>query len=161
VALLLARSGADDETIQAGLLHDVVEDCEEWTSARVEEEFGLEVAAVVAEVTERKGESWETRKGEALAAVETMSLRALVVKAADKLHNMRSLGARLDAASSPEEAWSHFSRGPAQTIAHARELVAALRRRLDAVDGFDALSVDLDRALEGLVRHEPGGPRPR
>jgi (p)ppGpp synthase/HD superfamily hydrolase len=90
-----------------------------------------------------------------------MSLRALVVKAADKLHNMRSLGARLDAASSPEEAWSHFSRGPAQTIAHARELVAALRRRLDAVDGFDALSVDLDRALEGLVRHEPGGPRPR
>ena len=74
---------------------------------------------------------------------------------------MRSRGARLDAASSPEEAWSHFSRGPAQTIAHARELVTALRRRLDAVDGFDALSVDLDRALEGLVRHEPGGPRPR
>ncbi|MDG1983716.1 MAG: HD domain-containing protein, partial [Planctomycetota bacterium] len=141
--------------IQAGLLHDVVEDCEDWTSARVAEEFGPEVASVVAEVTERKGESWETRKDEALAAVETMSLRALVVKAADKLHNMRSLGARLDAASSSEEAWSHFSRGPAQTIGHARKLVVALRRRLDAVDGFDALSIDLERALEGLTRHEP------
>ena len=35
VALLLARSGADDVTIQAGLLHDVVEDCEGWTPERV------------------------------------------------------------------------------------------------------------------------------
>lgn len=155
VALLLARSGADDVTIQAGLLHDVVEDCEGWTPERVAAEFGDEVAGVVAEVTERKGESWETRKGEALAAVEGMSVRGLVVKCADKLHNMRSLTDRLDAAANPEEAWEPFSRGPEQTIGEARRLVAALRRRLNAVEGFDSLSVDLERALEALVRHEP------
>lgn len=155
VALLLARSGADDVTIQAGLLHDVVEDCDGWTPERVAAEFGAEVAGVVAEVTERKGESWETRKGEALAAVEGMSLRALVVKCADKLHNMRSLTARLEAAPSPEDAWRPFSRGPGQTIGEARKLVAALRGRLNAVDGFDSLSVDLERALTELMRHEP------
>ncbi len=34
-ALILARAGADEITILAGVLHDVVEDCEEWTLERV------------------------------------------------------------------------------------------------------------------------------
>ena len=159
VALLLARAGADDVTIQAALLHDVVEDCDDWTEERVGAEFGPEVANVVAELTEPQGESWEARKQGAFDLVATMSVRAVVVKAADKLHNMRSLALRLDAADDAAEAWRPFSRGPAQTIEHARRLVAALRARLDSVDGFDALSIDLQRALEAFERHddpEPG-----
>lgn len=154
VALLLARAGADDVTIQAALLHDVVEDCEDWTEQRVADEFGIQVAAVVAELTEPKGESWEVRKQGALDRVATMSVRAVVVKAADKLHNMRSLAAKLDDADDSEEVWRPFSRGPAETIGNARRLVAALRERLDAVDGFDALSIDLQRALEAFERHD-------
>ena len=95
------------------------------------------------------------KTGPAAAQVEGMSVRGLVVKCADKLHNMRSLTDRLDAAANPEEAWAPFSRGPEQTIGEAKRLVAALRRRLNAVEGFDSLSVDLERALEALVRHEP------
>ena len=45
VALILARVGASKSAIQAGLLHDVVEDCKEWTTDRVSLEFGDEVAA--------------------------------------------------------------------------------------------------------------------
>ena len=155
VALLLARAGADDVTIQAALLHDGGEDCDDWTEQRVADEFGVDVASVVAELTEPKGETWEVRKQGALDKVATMSLRALVVKAADKLHNMRSMAARLDAVDDSDEVWRPFSRGPAQTIENARKLVAALRERLDAVDGCDALSVDLDRSFAALERHEP------
>ena len=39
VALILARAGADEITLQAGLLHDVLEDCEGWTRARLESEL--------------------------------------------------------------------------------------------------------------------------
>ena len=54
VALILARWGADAVTLQAGILHDVVEDCAEWTAERLREEFGASVADVVADVTEDK-----------------------------------------------------------------------------------------------------------
>ncbi len=155
VALLLARAGADDVTIQAALLHDVVEDCEGWTGERVAAEFGADVAGVVAELTEPQGETWEIRKQGALDKVGTMTVRAVVVKSADKLHNMRSLATKLDEVDDAAEVWQPFSRGPAQTIENARQLVAALRARLDAVHGYDALSIDLQRALEAFERHDP------
>ena len=46
-ALIVARLGGDDETIQAAILHDVVEDCEGWTLTRVEHEFGARVDRVI------------------------------------------------------------------------------------------------------------------
>ena len=57
VTLILARVGADEVTLQAAILHDVVEDCDGWTLERVEREFGSEVRSVVAEVTEDKSKS--------------------------------------------------------------------------------------------------------
>ena len=54
VATMLARAGADEETIQAGVLHDVVEDCEGWTLERLEDEFGPRVREIVAHLTEDK-----------------------------------------------------------------------------------------------------------
>lgn len=54
VALMLARMGLSEVSIQAALLHDVVEDCEGWTLALLEERFGAEVAQVVAQLTEDK-----------------------------------------------------------------------------------------------------------
>ncbi|MEM6675867.1 MAG: HD domain-containing protein [Planctomycetota bacterium] len=153
VALLLARAGADDVTIQAALLHDVVEDCDDWTEERVWREFGPDVASVVAELTEPSG-TWEERKQATFDKVKSLTLRALVVKSADKLHNMRSLAAKLDAAEDASAVWASFSRGPSDTIENARRLVGALRDRLDAVNGFDALSIDLQRALRAFERHD-------
>jgi (p)ppGpp synthase/HD superfamily hydrolase len=129
VALILARWGADAVTLQAGILHDVVEDCAEWTAERLREEFGASVADVVADVTEDKSiASWAERKRLALAHVATMSERALMVKAADKLHNMRSLAA--DLREHPEDVWAEFNGGREGTLRVARELVAALAMRL-------------------------------
>src|SRR5262245_12532261 len=61
-SILLARLGYSDAVLQAALLHDVVEDCDGWTIARVEREFGPDVASIVAELTEDKTKSWEERK---------------------------------------------------------------------------------------------------
>ena len=111
VALLLARAGADDITLQAALLHDVVEDCEGWTMERVIEEFGSAVARTVHDLTEVEGGSWEVRKQAALDQVAHMGPRSLAVKTADKLHNMQSLLTRLSEASDPGQVWKVFSRG--------------------------------------------------
>src|SRR4029077_14834656 len=51
VARLLVRQGADDQTVAAALLHDVLEDTT-VTRAELEEEVGMAVAGLVAELTE-------------------------------------------------------------------------------------------------------------
>jgi GTP pyrophosphokinase len=96
VADLLADMKLDVVTIAAGLLHDVVEDT--LTSVeRIQELFGPEVAHVVAGVTKISAipfSSTEERQAEnfrkmLLAMVD--DIRVILVKLADRLHNMRTL----------------------------------------------------------------------
>ncbi len=145
VALLLARAGADEVTIQAGLLHDVVEDCDDWTLTRLEDEFGGDVRAIVSELTEDKSKTWLERKQTAVDHVPEMTQAAVTIKAADKLHNLSSLVADLRAAEDPADIWRHFTAEPAQTLTMARLLVEALARRVDR-----SLSGPLLGALETL-----------
>jgi GTP pyrophosphokinase len=97
VADLLADMKLDAVTIAAGLLHDVVEDTL-TTIERIEELFGPTVAHVVEGVTKISAipfSSSEERQAEnfrkmLLAMVD--DIRVVVVKLADRLHNMRTLG---------------------------------------------------------------------
>lgn len=97
VAALLADMRLDAVAVAAGLLHDVVEDTH-ITSERVAELFGSEVAHVVAGVTKISAihfSSSEERQAESfrkmlLAMVD--DIRVILVKLADRLHNMRTLG---------------------------------------------------------------------
>ncbi len=143
VALILARAGADEITLQAGLLHDVLEDCEGWTRARLESEFGAEVAGIVAELSEDKTKSWEERKRHQVEVVPALSPRARLVKAADKLHNLRTLAADLAAAPDPAAIWKRFNGGRERTLARSAELVAALEPRVPG---------ELSRALREALR---------
>ncbi len=135
VALIVARWGADDAIIQAAILHDVVEDCEEWTVERVSEGFGDEVAAIVNELSEDKSKSWEERKQAAVDSIPGLSASACVVKAGDKLHNLQSLFHDLERAGrvgDRDSVWSRFNGGRDRTLAMDRKLVDALAARLDA-----------------------------
>jgi (p)ppGpp synthase/HD superfamily hydrolase len=147
IALLLARLGFDDRLLQAGLLHDVVEDCEDWTLARVEQEFGPEVRAIVAELTENKSKSWEERKRWAVDHVAHMSREAVTVKAADKLHNLQSLVQDLATADDPAQVWAKFKGGRERTLAMSAALVDALAPRVD-----ERLARALRAAMNELAR---------
>jgi len=130
VALILARWGQASEVIQAGVLHDVVEDCDGWSVDRVRAEFGDDVAAIVDQLTEDKTRSWEERKRTGIEHVAHMTPAAAHVKAADKLHNLRSLVATLRDAPEREAVFARFNGGRDGTLRVARELVEALATRL-------------------------------
>jgi (p)ppGpp synthase/HD superfamily hydrolase len=147
VALVLSRLGFDDAIVQAGLLHDVVEDCDGWTIARVRDEFGERVSSIVAELTEDKSKSWEERKRDGVERVAHMSLDALTVKAADKLHNLESLARDLEAARDRDLVWKRFKGGRERTLAMSAELVEALAPRVDP-----RLAVALRAAIARLER---------
>ena len=92
VAELIASSSAqlDPELIMAGFLHDTVEDTG-TTLAELEERFGSDVAALVAEVTDDKSLPKETRKHLQVTNAHKKSGRAQTLKLADKIFNLRSL----------------------------------------------------------------------
>jgi RelA/SpoT family (p)ppGpp synthetase len=98
VADLLRDIGASAAVIAAGFLHDVVEDTE-VTSEELEQHFGAEVRALVEGVTKLGGIHF-TNKTEAQAEnlrrmflAMASDIRVVLVKLADRLHNMRTLGA--------------------------------------------------------------------
>ena len=131
LALMLERAGAASVTVQAGLLHDVVEDCDDWTLERIEAEFGAEVTGIVAELTEDKTKSWEERKLAAAEKVATMSTEGALVKAVDQLHNLKALEDSLERAEDPAEVWCHFNGGREGTIDMATRLLESLTGRVD------------------------------
>ena len=95
VGLLLARAGANEDVIVAGILHDTVEDsidAKKVTKEMITERFGDVVAGLVMSVTEqRKDLPWEERKREALEHVKTMDHDSLLVKAADLISNVSEI----------------------------------------------------------------------
>ena len=95
VGLILARAGADEDVICAGLLHDTIEDSvaeKKVTREMIKKKFGENVADLVLSVTEQNKElPWEERKKEALEHIKTFSHDSLLVKSADTLSNVSEI----------------------------------------------------------------------
>ncbi len=98
VAGIVARYGMDDVTISAALLHDAVEDTV-LTLEEIDERFGGEVTAIVDGVTKLERIHFESKEAQQAATMRKMlvamakDLRVLVIKLADRLHNMRTIAA--------------------------------------------------------------------
>ena len=96
VAKILVELEMDSQTVAAGLLHDVVEDTK-YTIKEIEEIFGEEIALLVDGVTKLgalKFETKEERQAENLRKMllaMTKDIRVLIIKLADRLHNMRTI----------------------------------------------------------------------
>ncbi len=124
VATLLASIHLDEATILAGLLHDTVEDCEDVSLTALEEQFGTDVAELVDGVTKlgqleyRSEASQQAENFQKFILATVNDIRVLLVKLADRLHNMRTL---------------HFKKKAESRLRVAREtmdLYAPLARRI-------------------------------
>ncbi|MBY9076200.1 bifunctional (p)ppGpp synthetase/guanosine-3',5'-bis(diphosphate) 3'-pyrophosphohydrolase [Nocardioides sp. WL0053] len=94
VATILAEIGMTESTICAALLHDTVEDTS-YTLAELRNDFGEEVALLVDGVTKldkvKYGDSAQAETIRKMIVAMSRDIRVLVIKLADRLHNMRTL----------------------------------------------------------------------
>ena len=97
VAFILAELHMDSTTIAAGLIHDVVEDTE-FTLEDIRREFGDEIAELVDGVTKIGAVHFSSYQEQQVEYFRKMllsmakDLRVILIKLADRLHNMRTLG---------------------------------------------------------------------
>ncbi|AYF43388.1 MULTISPECIES: RelA/SpoT family protein [Halobacteriovorax] len=96
VAATLVKLHMDLDTIIAGLLHDVVEDCN-VTPEEIEKEFTTEIAQIVVgltKISKMKFKSKEQSQAEnfrKMVVAMAQDLRVIIVKLADRMHNMKTL----------------------------------------------------------------------
>ena len=170
VAKICAGMRLDTETLCAALLHDTVED----TSAsldEVREQFGEEVATLVDGVTKLTGITFQSRDEAQAENYRKMMVamasdpRVILIKLADRLHNMRTLGRAAQAEADREgQGDAGHLRADRPPPGHPRDQVGAggsgLRRaapaqvRGDQVAGGPAAA--RARALRGEGRQLPG-----
>lgn len=139
VAVILTHYGQDEQTIVAGILHDVIEDCvrdgytRDMLEQRIGDKFGPEVLDTVLAVTQRQVDeegielSSEERKDDHLARLAAASDSARWVCAADKIHNGSSILADLQRTVDPDTVWSRFSAGRLGTVRWYRRVYERLR----------------------------------
>lgn len=98
VASILVELMLDSPTIAAGLLHDTLEDCSAVTFDSIKENFGEEIARLVDGVTKLDHIEFvdsESQKAESIRKMilaMSKDIRVVLIKLADRLHNMRTLG---------------------------------------------------------------------
>ena len=98
VAKIIVSLGLDSESVAAALLHDVVEDTE-FTAADMRREFGDEVELLVDGVTKIGRLNFSSKEQQQAESLRKMliamgrDIRVIIIKLADRLHNMRTLDA--------------------------------------------------------------------
>jgi (p)ppGpp synthase/HD superfamily hydrolase len=147
VGFLLQKAGCDDETIAAGILHDVVEDCG-IPLEQVATETTPRVADLVRAVTEEPKEmDWEQRKAAYRDVLSRAPLEALAIAAADHISNNWSI---VEMAASHPDVWSIFYASKQQRVNHEAEVLAIIEERLSG-PLVEALHECVD-----LIRNVPG-----
>jgi len=127
VAHLVAAAGADEDVICAALLHDAIED-QRITATRISHEFGANVAALVCELTDDKSLPKAERKAIEIAVAPSLSTGAKLIRLADKISNVRSLGL------SPPADWPTHRR--LEYIEFCSKVVAGLRGTNAMLEGL-------------------------
>lgn len=149
VGLILAKAGAPEHVIAAGILHDTIEDSideAKVTKEMLEEEFGREVAELVDAVTEKvRGISWHLRKEAAMEEMKHFSHDALLVKSGDVISNNSELIS--DWQRDGDETFSRFNSTKENIVSHAQEVIETILHAWPE----NPLAEDLKLCHEGLA----------
>lgn len=162
VAVILTRYDCDEDTVVAGILHDVVEDCvrdgytREMLEQRMGEKFGEFVLQTVLEVTHRRFDddgvelSSDQRKQDYLERLAQASEAAFWVCAADKVHNACSILSDLRRTVDSPTIWSRFSGARTGTVKWYRDVYERLRSL-----GFEAPIMEELRVAVDALENQP------
>ncbi|MBD2250880.1 HD domain-containing protein [Nostoc parmelioides] len=130
VASIALEYGANEDEAIAALLHDAVEDQGgAETREEIRRRFGETVTAIVDGCTDADTmpkPPWKQRKEAYIAHISTASPSVLLVSAADKLHNARSI--LQDYRLVGESLWERFQGGKTGTLWYYRSLVGAYQK---------------------------------
>lgn len=129
VAMRLAKNGADDTLIAAGLLHDTIEDAG-VSAETLKKEFGEEVLRLVLFDTDDKTLSWEERKTANIKALNNCDRACAMLMCADKLENLNDIQTGLE--TTGESVWLNFKYGREKQEQLYRAYVAYLAQLSDS-----------------------------
>ncbi len=156
---ILARVGAPDNVLAAALLHDYLEDVPDPDGrATILEATGPEVLDLVLSLTEDKrpdldsSDTWKLRKTEQIHRMADMAEEAVMIKAADLLHNIHTLLGDLDAAPENDPVWARLNAGPELQLWYFSSALEVARHRL----GDHRLVTALDDAIQLLGERVSG-----
>ncbi len=159
VARTMAEMRLDASSIMAAILHDVIEDTP-TAKSQIEAEFGAEVAELVDGVSKLSSLSFESKAEAAAESFRKMmlavarDLRVIMIKLADRLHNMRTLGVMR-----PDKR-RRIARETLDIYAPIAQRLGMNRLRQELEDlGFQALYPLRYRVLEAAVRQATGHQR--
>ena len=154
-ATVLAEQGVDVETLVAAILHDTIEDTP-LTGEEIAAEFGATVAELVEGVTKLDKLQFRDRQEAAAESFRKMmlamarDLRVILIKLADRLHNMRTLGAQ------GSEARSRIARETLEIYAPIAQRLGMNRIKAELQDlGFRALHPWRHAVLARRIRTQP------
>lgn len=150
VSLLLIRHGFGEDLAIAGVLHDVVEDCD-VSPQQITQLFGETVSRLVVAVSaptsaEHTELPWEERKHAQLELLRAGGPDAAALKAADAIHNARSILA--DYAALGDQVWLRFKRGATPIIQHYQQVCRVIQAHL----GEHPIVLELAAAVAELAQ---------
>lgn len=100
VMIILSQYTEDENILVASLLHDILEDVEDYNYQDLKKDFGEKIAQIVEGVSEDPNliadqlddkKTWQSRKERYIENLKQDSFESLMVCAADKIHNLRSM----------------------------------------------------------------------
>ncbi len=156
VAKILAELHLDTTTVASGLIHDVIEDTN-VTLAEIEAEFGTQIAQIVDGVTKignitfRSTQERQAENYRKLLLAVAKDIRVVLIKLADRLHNMRTLDWL------PDEKRSRIAQETMDLYAPLAHRFGMAKLRWELEDlSFKHLEVAEYKRLAGLIAQKRG-----
>jgi len=134
VVFILLNYTEDEDIIDAGAWHDILEDVKGYSEKEMRKECGERTIRIVMEVTEEKypqedkKATWKKRKNAYLKHLEEASYEAMMVCAADKIHNLISI--QREYKQYGEVMWEKFNAPKELRMWYYESVLAILKRRL-------------------------------
>lgn len=158
VMLILSQYSEDEDLLCAALLHDTIEDNPKYSKQYLIDEFGLTVAELVDEVTEKRTadlsgsfkESWQERKAGYLGRLASASEGAVLISAADSIQNLDSLVATYRKCG--PEIWRKFGASIEKKIAYYHQIKDIVNSRTEC-----PIKITLGNSLSQLEAILGGG----